>query len=296
MMADIGERPLPNCLQTTALGEGTITLTIGKELATSSLSYIEYSLDGRSWVKTNNVNSTTVTITTPTLASGDVVYWRGSGTRMSQNNSGYNSYCGVFSATCDYNVSGILMSLLVPNATETTNLPATYAFPRLFYKDTHVKDASGMIMAPNTTMYCYDLFFNNSGVTKTPSLPATTLANYCYRLFCGGCSSLTDSSALPALTLTMGCYYQMFNNCTKLRWIKMLATDISATNSLYRWVNGMTNSSAVVFVKNIEATWTTTGSSGIPTNWTVVYYDTTEDKYYTSKDKSQECDDHGNPI
>ena len=51
-----------------------------------------------------------------------------------------------------------------------------------------------------------------------------------------------------------------------------------------------------VFVKHINATWTDTGSNGVPSKWKIIYYDPEEDKYYTSQDKSQECDDHGNPL
>ena len=56
-----------------------------------------------------------------------------------------------------------------------------------------------------------------------------------------------------------------------------------------------------IFVQNINATWGVSGStysegSGLPSGWTVIYYDTSLDKYYTNKQRTQECDDHGNPI
>ena len=51
-----------------------------------------------------------------------------------------------------------------------------------------------------------------------------------------------------------------------------------------------------IFVKHIDAIWTTTGNNGVPTSWTIIYYDPALDKYYTDQTKSQECDDHGNPI
>jgi hypothetical protein len=59
----------------------------------------------------------------------------------------------------------------------------------------------------------------------------------------------------------------MFRGCSKLNYIKMLATDISASNCLYNWVSGV--SPTGTFVKNISATWTTTGYSGVPSGWTV---------------------------
>lgn len=82
-----------------------------------------------------------------------------------------------------------------------------------------------------------------------------------------GCTLLTTAPALPAETLVAECYYEMFEDCTNLSSITMLATDISASNCLYNWVDGV--SSSGTFYKNSEATWTTTGASGIPTGWTV---------------------------
>ena len=51
-----------------------------------------------------------------------------------------------------------------------------------------------------------------------------------------------------------------------------------------------------VFVKNINATWTTTGVDAVPKGWKVIYFDTTEGKYYTTQTKEVECDKYGNPL
>ena len=48
----------------------------------------------------------------------------------------------------------------------------------------------------------------------------------------------------------------------------MLATDISASNYLLGWVNAIKSSGT--FYKNKDATWTTTGISGVPSGWTVI--------------------------
>jgi hypothetical protein len=67
----------------------------------------------------------------------------------------------------------------------------------------------------------------------------------------------------------------MFYGCSKLNYIKMLATNISATSCLSNWVYNV--SPTGTFVKNISATWTNTGSSGVPSGWTVkVNYTPTE--------------------
>ena len=150
---------------------------------------------------------------------------------------------------------------------------------------------------PATTLdtECYLSMFNGcTSLTTAPVLPATTIYRNCYDQMFNGCTSLTTAPVLPATTLLNYCYNRMFRNSIQINYIKMLATDISANNCLNNWVSGV--AATGIFVKNIDATWTTTGASGVPTGWTVIYYDTTDDKYYLDQQKSQECDDHGNPI
>lgn len=109
------------------------------------------------------------------------------------------------------------------------------------------------------------------------------------------CSNLEEVPELPLLTLKGTSYSQMFRyDCSKVNYIKMLATSVSASNCLQRWVEGV--AATGVFVKNINATWNDTGHSGVPTNWTIIYYDPAEDKYYTDQTRTTECDDRGNPI
>ena len=60
----------------------------------------------------------------------------------------------------------------------------------------------------------------------------------------------------------------LFQYCTSLNYIKMLATDISAGSCLSGWVSGV--SATGTFVKSSSATWNKTGSSGVPSGWTVI--------------------------
>ena len=123
---------------------------------------------------------------------------------------------------------------------------------------------------PVTTLAnnCYDGMFSGcTSLTTAPKLPANTLASRCYRQMFSGCTSLTTAPELPATTLADYCYMSMFNGCTKLNYIKMLATDISATNCLSDWVNSV--SSTGTFIKNAAMTSLPTGNSGIPSGWAV---------------------------
>lgn len=124
---------------------------------------------------------------------------------------------------------------------------------------------------PATTLAwgCYmSMFAGCTNLTTAPKLPATTLADYCYRSMFSGCTNLTTAPELPATTLADRCYGHMFKGCSKLNYIKMLATDISATDCLLGWVYNV--ASTGTFVKNPNMTSLPTGPSGIPSGWTVV--------------------------
>ena len=109
-----------------------------------------------------------------------------------------------------------------------------------------------------------------------------------------GCYSLIEAPELPADKFTSSCYTGMFNNANKLNWIKALFTTTPSRTYTRNWVNSVSNHG--VFVKNIDATWTTTDVNSVPIGWEVIYFDTTEGKYYTTQTKEVECDKYGNPL
>jgi hypothetical protein len=82
-----------------------------------------------------------------------------------------------------------------------------------------------------------------------------------------GCTSLTTAPELPATALTNYCYNYMFYGCSKLNYIKALFTTTPSTSYTNNWVSGVASSGT--FVKNKNATWNVTGTSGIPSGWTV---------------------------
>ena len=179
-------------------------------------------------------------------------------------------------------------------------LPATTLAPSCYYM--MFKDCTGLTTAPTLpattlTVSCYSYMFSYcTSLTTAPVLPATTLANGCYNSMFSGCTSLTTAPALPATTLTSncytsmfsgctslttapelpatiltsGCYRQMFYECTKLNEITCLATDISEYGCLIGWLNYV--SSTGTFTKDASMTSWPTGTSGIPSGWTVQDY------------------------
>ena len=75
---------VPNYLCFKALENGTFTLTIPAAVTSDNLTYVEYSLNGRTWTRLT-VDDTAQSITTPTIQAGGKVYWRGSGIRTASS-------------------------------------------------------------------------------------------------------------------------------------------------------------------------------------------------------------------
>ena len=101
---------------------------------------------------------------------------------------------------------------------------------------------------------------------------AFTLADYCYEDMFYDCTGLTDAPDLPATSLEYYCYDWMFNGCSKLNYVKALFIDHPATNTDYTrdWLEGVATSGE--FVMNAAATWDPTTSVGpdcVPDGWTV---------------------------
>ena len=86
-----------------------------------------------------------------------------------------------------------------------------------------------------------------------------------------GCTALTAAPALPATKLANYCYKEMFSGCSNLNYVKCLATDISANDCTNQWLSGVAATGTFVKFPGMEH-WTT-GDSGIPAGWTVVDYD-----------------------
>ena len=127
---------------------------------------------------------------------------------------------------------------------------------------------------------CYKHMFPGcSSLTTAPELPATTLAVGCYEYMFSNCTSLTTAPELPANTLVGLCYRYMFYGCSKLNYIKALFNTAPSDEYTSNWVSGVATNGT--FVKNRDATWELTGSSGIPTGWSIETYPETTTTTYT---------------
>ena len=200
------------------------------------------------------------------------------------------------SANGNHNVGGNIMSLLYGDEFEgKTEFPSgnDSNFFGLFVGNTHLISAVNLIFPATTlTSRCYNYMFGNCSslttaptilpattltyscyggmfegctrLTTAPALPATTLADRCYEVMFRG-TSLTQAPALPATTLDDWCYRDMFNGCTNLNTITTYAQDVSASNCLNNWLNGV---SATGEFFNLGGATYQSGASGIPSGWT----------------------------
>ena len=199
-----------------------------------SINACEYCVDGDGNWKTLSAGTATESINT-----GHTLSFRGNLIPAGVNG------IGTFTVSKNFNLKGNVMSMLFGDAgKDNYSLNGkSNAFYKLFYNCTTLKSVS-------------DNF-----------LPATTLANNCYKYMFYGCNSLTTAPVLRATTLAEYCYANMFYGCSRLNYIEMLATDISATSCLASWVVGV--AATGTFVKNVNATWNVVGNNGVPTGWII---------------------------
>ena len=183
---------------------------------------IRYSTNGgTTWV------SLAANTATPTITSGNKIMWKATLTP--------NSYgIGEFSSTNNFNVEGNPMSLLFgDNFVGQTDLTGKdFAFFRLFYNCSELINAENLSL-PATTLaaWCYQRMFENcTSLTTAPELPATTLSINCYSSMFYGCTSLTTAPELPATTLANACYAGMFWGCTSLTTAPELPATTLAIN------------------------------------------------------------------
>ncbi len=245
----------------TALNRGTFTLTIPTSVTPTFLTSVSYSLDnGETWTTTANTNSNVV-ITTPVVEAGETVLWKSTGQGTSNSGNSYTA-SSIFSSTCQFAVSGNIMSLIYGDdyrGKKTLPNINLSKFAHLFYNNKNIIVADGLIL-PAETLGTYNyaqMFYGCEYLSTAPELPATTLADYCYqnmfyncrclkkaptkipatqvrRYSCqgmfSGCTALTTAPELPATTMKQRCYTGMFANCKSLTTAPELPATTLANN------------------------------------------------------------------
>ena len=216
--------------------------------------YIEYSYNGGEWTQTTVDDVVRIN----GLKTGDKIQIRGNFPIYCLNPANddykysFDPTTALTSQAPTFKVYGNIMSLTNPDPAVFSQMKTLYYeqdtfqtanFKNLFIRN-KVTDASGLI------------------------LPATTLTPYCYSHMFYNCPNLTVGPELPVGTLVDHCYWRMFDACGSLNSIRCLATDISATDCTTLWTRNTAASGT--FTKASSMTSWTTGTSGIPSGWTVM--------------------------
>lgn len=190
------------------------TTTFHMELNDSSLpsgiDNFQYSFDKENW--TDVVFSSGSFDVTTDVGYGNKVYLRGISNGLSNLRIGTN----VNNNADTMKLSGHLSSLFYGEYYSVYDEKISTSCKFLFmYRN--IKDASALVLPNVVVSGCYEkMFCYCTKLVATPSLPATTLANYCYNAMFESCTSLTTAPSLPATTLAEHCYYAMFYGCTSL--------------------------------------------------------------------------------
>lgn len=246
----IWEYVKPDYLCFTANTAGS-TIKLNKEWNPTAVT-LETSTDWESW-------STYTFWNTITLSNiWDKIYFRNTSETDTWFSTGAGDYYQ-FVMTWSINWSWDINFLLNKNSTTTVS---SYCYFRLFDYCTSLKTSPSL---PATTLayYCYWYMFEGSGITKTPALPATTLAEWCYYRMFTGCTSLTECTSIPATVVADSCCWAMFTGCTNLTTIPALpATTLvnGCYSDMFYWCSKIKISAT--------QTWAYQTAYRIPTTWT----------------------------
>lgn len=236
--------PLPKPFYIEALEALTVSLSVNN---------IQYSINNNEWF------DLPANTPTPTIQAGKRVYFKGTTIPMEKEG------IGTFTITGKCNLGGLLCSLIFGDNI-SGDLPE-YAFYNLFREQANILSAGDLILPDRVSYYCfYGMFYNCSSLAIAPKLPATVLAGYCYG-YMFRATALTKAPDLPALELVNNCYMNMFYNCASLSYIKAMFTTSPSLSYTKNWVTNVASNGT--FVRNAAATWDLTGTSGIPSGWTV---------------------------
>ena len=236
---------------------GTVTLTrVGSPTAVT----LEVSLDnGQTWTTWTESGTTR----TQTLAAGQVMHIRNQSSVATGFSTGTSSYY-IFSTTAVAEVGGDVDSLLCSDPSIVDDIPS-YAFYMLFnscdIKSSPLMPAATIHGSSYHRMYRYCTLLVN-----VRSLDVVNVTGFAaMRGMFQGCTALESIPLLKGTAISQSGYREMFSGCSSLEEIRTMMTDISASQALSGWVNGV---AATGNFYCPQALTIPTGADGIPTGWT----------------------------
>lgn len=160
-----------------------------------------------------------------------------------------------------YGCTGLTSAPALPASTL-----ANSCYQCMFQNCTNLSSAPEL-SATALALNCYSFMFSGcTNLTLAPALPAETLQECCYESMFSG-SGLQTAPTLPASTLVRYCYQNMFKNCSNLNSVTSLATNISATDCIAGWLDGVAFSGTLYKAASMTG-WEV--GVNFPAGWTLV--------------------------
>lgn len=270
---------------------------------------VQYSFDGKNWVKWD--------YEVIKIPNGSTVYLKGNNpngfSKGAPDNNQFMMYGKIeahgniqsliFGDQCDANPTipnvGCFESLFqgCNSLITAPEMPATILTERCYqfmYGWCCSLSVAPELPAKDLQRECYKgMFYGCTSLVKAPSLPALNLADCCYSYMFMDCESLVEASELPATNLAECCYISMFEGCVSLVMApKLPASDLQPEcykrmffgckkleyvyalfEDQFHQLSTRSWLSGVrrkgLFVKAPRANWSDRGTSGIPKGWKV---------------------------
>ena len=263
--ADVG-----GCFCITALEDGCdVSVSLAKTVFTNdpteTTASLECSVNGARW-RTCVRDGVFPTEPVATLNAGDRIYFRG--------DAPDGRVLATFKGSKRHSASGSVLSLAGNSSLQSG------CFRRLFFNDTRLTDAQGLIFPDYVVenMFGYAFAGATSLALAPATLPATRIGNLCYFHMFSSCTALQASPVICATKDYSNRYSggaamsYMFQGCTKLGRVEVAITSWTESQygdrlTCYYWLEGVPSSG--VFVKPSGLT-TKRGASYIPSGWTVI--------------------------
>ena len=260
-------------------GEQTVAIT---KVGSAPAINMQYSYDGVTWDAWD--------LTPLPFGGSTKVYVRGVGNyAFGKNDSNYNKI--TFGTDSYVYVSGIAEALL-DGENEVLSYKSSGVLRNLFYQQTALRSAedlkfeattvpsacpacfaytfagcTNLLYAPKALSIeifaggydCACMFQGCTSLLTAPTLPATTLSQYCYQSMFQGCTSLISAPKISATQLASNCCRSMFQDCTSL----VNAPELHATTLVKLcYVNMFKNCSSLVNAPELPANTTAEYSYG----------------------------------
>ena len=194
----------------------TVVSNVADGMTVRFTSQLEYCLHSEGEWKTLPANTTS-----PKIVLGDKMSFRANLQPTSSAGIGKFSFSG------SADVEGNCMSLLYGDNAEGQPMKA-YGFTYLFRDNRSLRRVSKNFL-PATTLanYCYRYMFSGcEGLTSVPDLPSKEIKAGCYYGMFDLCRSITSAPELHATTLEYYCYQYMFYGCTNLKTAPELPAEV----------------------------------------------------------------------